>query len=75
MSKYEIQLTAEAKHALKFSGPSNNRLKQILLSNEERHMPTSEEARWMAGAILFKQGFDFAPTVTLKQKTPKAKVS
>jgi hypothetical protein len=70
VSYYDIKLTDEARAALKRSGPSNNRLKKILLSNEEKDMPTSEEARWLAGAVLFKQGFNFIPYITLKQKTP-----
>ena len=69
-----VVLNDEARAALKRSGPSNARLVQIVMSNEERHMPTSEEARWIGAAVLFYNGYSFDPPIKLKQKTVKAKV-
>jgi hypothetical protein len=69
-----VVLNDEARLALKRSGPSNVRIAQIVLSNEERHMPTSEEARWLGAAVLFYNGYAFDPPIKLKQKTRKAKV-
>jgi hypothetical protein len=70
-----VVLNDEARAALKRSGPSNARLQQMILSNEERHMPTSEEARWLGAAVLFYNGYAFDPPIKLKQKTRKARVS
>ena len=43
--KMDIQLTAEAEAAMTRKAPTDKRLKQILLDNEEKTMPSPEEAR------------------------------
>jgi hypothetical protein len=66
-----VVLNAEARLALKRSGPSNARIQRILLGNDQRDMPTSEEARWLGAAVLFYTGYSFDPPIKLKQKTVK----
>lgn len=70
-AKKTVVLNAEGIAACKRSGPSNARIKQIVLSHEERHMPASWEARWLGAAVLFYNGYEFTPPIKLKQKVTK----
>lgn len=48
----EIVVSDEAAHAIRHKGPNIRQLLKMLNSNEERHMPDSRQARWMAAKIL-----------------------
>ena len=69
-----VVLNDEARHAVKYSGPSNTRIQEIILGTDGRSMATSQEARWLGAAVLFYNGYSFDPPIKLKQKTVKAKV-
>lgn len=56
---FSIALTAESKTALKAKGPSDKRLKEILITNCQSKSATDREQRWMAGQILRSSGYKF----------------
>lgn len=57
MSTKVIKLFPAAKTALKFAGPSDKRLEEILQRDGEHATPTRTESRWMAGHILEMNGY------------------
>lgn len=52
-----IAYSKEATHAMKRKGPSDKRLKEILLTNCQSKAATDQEQRWMAGHILEMNGY------------------
>ncbi len=58
-----ILVTDEAANAIRRKALTDKRLIQILNSNEEKHMPDSWEARWLAAFVLAAGGhrFNMAP--------------
>lgn len=58
MSDKALELTPEAKVALCHHGPNTAELIKMLLSNEERDMPSSRHVRWMAAQLLVQRGIN-----------------
>lgn len=52
-----IAYSKEATHAMKRKGPSDKRLKEILVTNCQSKAATDQEQRWMAGHILEMNGY------------------
>jgi hypothetical protein len=57
--KKTIVLTDEARAAIKRKAPSDKRLVEILLDNNEDTMPTPTEARYLALQELVLRGYQW----------------
>lgn len=53
-----LEVTAEAKAALRHKGPSTAQLVKMVNGSDETSMPSSRHVRWMAAQIIIQRGID-----------------
>jgi hypothetical protein len=52
----KLDLTREAKAAIRHHGPNTAQLIKMLNGNDEEDMPSSRHVRWMAAQLLVQRG-------------------